>query len=183
MTAPIDEALWKLDDYVRGHLADDAANAYEEELFERAMLGNAPELEFRAGLAGTLQLMKARGTLNVWLTKKQVGEMLALGLRISLVEVNLEHPSAPVIAEDADLVIARVPLNLEGVTRIDAEVVSDTGRVVKRMPDVSFDVADGAIYACCEAELSRIATASRQLTRLWAIRDGGRTLLLELPAA
>jgi hypothetical protein len=183
MTAPIDEALLKLDDYVRGHLADDAANTYEEVLFEQALLGNAPELEFRAGLTSTLQLMKARGTLNVWLTKKQAEEIQALGLRISLFEVDLEHPSAPNIAEDAELVIARVPLNLVGVSRIDAEVVSDTGRILKRMPDVSFDAADGAIYACCEAELARTAAASKRLTRLWAIGDAGRTLLLELPAA
>jgi hypothetical protein len=188
MTTPLDapgapnSALSMLDDYVRGHQTDKEASGYEEALFERALAANAPELGFRTGLSGTLREMDVRGTINVWITSKQVNEMQAKGLRLALYELDLVNLREPVIPDDVDLFITRIPVDLTGVQRIDVEVFSDTGRVLKRMPDVHFDVADGAIYACCEAELARTAAAANRLTRLWATREGERTLLLEVPS-
>jgi hypothetical protein len=51
------------------------------------------------------------------------------------------------------------------------------------MPDVLFDREDGAAYACCEAELARTAsTAPKTITKVYAVTDTERHLIIELPS-
>jgi hypothetical protein len=68
-----------------------------------------------------------------------------------------------------------------GDPKLVVEVSSSDGRLLQTMPDVDFDPADGATYACCEAELARTAAAANRTTRFWGVDDSGRRLLLELP--
>lgn len=174
-----DAALTRLDDYVRGHQDDASAQAYEEELFARALDGSAPEAGFHSGLGTTLRAMNGRGTLDLWITARDVERMRASGLNTVLYE--WAPGKVPEIPADADLLIARIPLPLEGVRSIDAELYSVDGRLLKRMPDVLFDPADGAVFACCEADLARQAANSvRTLTKLWVVTDGERRLLADL---
>jgi hypothetical protein len=187
MTETFDTALLELDDYIRNRQAEARVADYEEDLFERALAERAPELAFRAGLGGTLHAMNARGTLDLWITQGQIAELRARGLNLVVFDVDPANPTTPEIPPTADLVIAKVPLDLTGVRRLDAEVLTDDGRLLKRMPDIDFDPAEGAIFTCCEAELARTAVAARRLTRLWASRESSdgraeRTLLLELRA-
>jgi hypothetical protein len=181
MKPELDPALTALDDYVRGHLLDAEAERYEEELFGRALAGAAPELGFRDHVGRTLRVMAARGTLDMWLTQRGVERMNASGLRILHFELDLERPSLPDLSSDFDILITKVPIDLRGVHRLDAEILAPDGRLLKNMPDVSFDPDEGAVYACCEAELARAAAAARTITRLWVTDDSGRRLLRELP--
>jgi len=176
------EALSRLDDYTRGHGDDASQREYEESLFDRALAGEAPELGFHAGLGATLRAMNARGTLELWLTASQVEKLRNSGLRTALYELDLEDPKPAEIPPDAELFITRVKLDLSDVQRLECEVVDDQGHILKRMPDVVFDATENAIYACCEAELARMAAASNRLTRLWATGRSGRRLLAELRA-
>jgi hypothetical protein len=179
MTRELDAAIARLDDYVRGRVGEDD-DAYEEALFARALADDAPELAFRARVGASLRTLDARGTLDVWLTARDVERVRASGLRTFFHEIDPAHPVAPQLPADAELVITRVPIDLAGVRALDVEVLSPDGRLLKRMPDVAFDPADGAIFACCEAELARTAAASQTITRLWATDDGGRRLVGEL---
>ncbi len=173
-------ATARLDDYVRGVVDDEHAGGFEDELFERALAGAAPELAFRSGLQTTLKAMDARGTLTPWITARDVARVRASGLRTVYFELDLVNPVAPEIPPGTDLLITRVPLDLTGLRELAVEVLASDGRVLKSMPDVTFDPADNAIYACCEAELASTAAAANRSTRFWGTDDSGRRLLLEL---
>lgn len=174
--------LERLDDYVRGHGDEDSVAAYEDDLFARALSNEAPELAFRSNLAASLRFMRAKGTLDMWLTAREVAQVRSSSLRTAYIDVGGPHLSPLEISADVDLVITKVPLELEGVESLEVEVLSEDGRLLKRMPDVAFDPSDGAIFACCDIELAKIAFASNCITRIWATDVNGRRLLKNLSA-
>lgn len=178
----LDPALVRLDDYVRGQQSDDQAAEFEEDLFGRALANAAPELTFRAGLAHALRVMNASGTLELWLRKAQVDALRASGRRLVFFELDVNNIVVPPIPDDAELLVTRIPVDLSGVHTLDAEVQTEDGVLLKRMPDIGFDAEEGAVYACCEAELARAAGSVSTRTLVWATRDGERQLLLELRA-
>jgi len=178
------DAVAKLDDYVRGALDEAESDSFEQELFERALTGAAPELGFHASLEATFRAMSARGSLEPWITSKDVARLRGNpALKVAVFELDLEHPVGPEVPPGTDLLITRIPVDLRGVGRLDAEVYAPSGELIKRMPDVTFDPVDGAVYACCEAELARTAAAAPpSITRVWATgADSERRLVLELP--
>jgi hypothetical protein len=169
-----------LDDYLRGAKSEAEAHDFEEELFARALANEAPELSFRAGLASTLKEMSARGTLDPWLTEHDLERVLGSGLRVLRYELDLSDPRPPDLASEFDLLVTKIAIDLRGVHRLDAEILSPEGVLLKSMPDIGFDPKDGAVYACCEAELARAASSARTITRVWATRDEGRQLVHEI---
>jgi len=182
MTQARDAAILRLDDYVRRHDTEAQAEEYELELFTRAVEGAAPELEFRSELGRSMRAMNALGTMDIWLTAKDVERVLKSGRRVVQFELDLAAPAAPDLSEDFDILITKIPLPLGGVRRLEAELFSAaSGERLKVMPDIAFDPADGAVFACCEAELARAAsTAPTTITRVYAIDDDGRRLVCEL---
>jgi hypothetical protein len=177
----LESALTRLDDYVRVRHEDD--EAYEEELFERALEGNAPEAVFHAGLASTLRRMNARGTLDLWLTARDVERIRASGLKTVYLEWDPDDKEPLDLPADTDLMIMRIPLPLDGVRTLEAEIYAMDGTLLKRMPDVLFDREEGAAYACCEAELARTAaSAPKTITKVFAVTDTERRLIAELPS-
>jgi hypothetical protein len=186
MTRPeIDTAIARLDDYVRGRDADGGAtvDGYEEDLFARALAGDADELRFRDDLGSMVRALAGRGALDMWLTARDAAEVRASGVPATYYDLaDVENPP-PEIAPDAELVLARIPLPLAGVRAVDVDVLAPDGRLLKRMPDVAFDPADGAVFACCDVGLARIASASRCLIRFWGTGDAGaRRVIGEIPA-
>src|SRR5262245_17500866 len=109
MTPDLDAALHDLDDYVRGEGTD--VDAYEEDLFARALAGEAPELRFRSELGRTLREMRARGTIEMWLTAKGVEELSKSGLRVAHFELHAESPGLPDLSADVDILITKVPID------------------------------------------------------------------------
>ncbi|MET0594451.1 MAG: hypothetical protein ABW133_17245 [Polyangiaceae bacterium] len=181
MRGDIDAAIGSLDDYVRGHMPDAAAQDYEEDLFARALSREAPELTWRDEVGRVLSVMKKRGTLNLWLTARGVDELLDSGLRVLQITVDPAMLADQDLAGDFDILVTKVPIDLTGVQKLDAEVYSSDGsRLLKTMPDIPFDPTDGAVYACCEAELARAASSVASLTRVWATDDAGRRLIGEI---
>lgn len=175
-----DAAEAKLDDYVRGHMPEEPAGAYEDELFARALADSAPELAFRGELERTFRSMQARGTLDVWLTAREAERMAATGLRVVRFDLDPAQFVAPDLTSDFDILITRMPIDLSGVTRLDAEVLTPDGQLLKRMRDIAFEPSDHAIYACCEAALARVAASRPTITRVWATDAHGRRLVIEL---
>lgn len=182
MTQARDASIARLDDYVRGCDTAEQAEAYEVDLFMRAVEGAAPELEFRSELGRTFRAMNARGTMDLWLTAKDVERVAKSGRRVVQFELDLAAPAAPELPDEFDILITKVPMPLDGVHRLEAEVFSAaSGERLKVMPDIAFDPADGAVFACCEAELARTAaSAPTTVTRVYAIDDAGRRLVCEL---
>lgn len=173
------DALTRLDDYLRRHDDDASAAAYEEDLFARALAGDAPELAFHHALRRTLRDMDARGTIELWLDGKRVAELRASGRRILFLELDALPAEIP---SDAELVVTRVPIDLAGIRHLHVEVRALDGTIIKEMPDVPFDPADGAVWACCEAELARVAGQARTLSRVYGVdASNERRLLAEIP--
>ncbi len=181
MTNDLEPRAVRLDDYVRGQGDDEAVDGYELDLFERALAGAAPELEFRHQLRHTLRELDRRGSLSLWLTRREVEQLCAAGKGAFLDTFDETEPLGPGIPEGVELFITKIPLELGGVRKLDVEVYSAEGALIKTMLDVTFDPADQAIYACCEADLARTAASSRTITRFYATDDAGRWLLLEIP--
>jgi hypothetical protein len=183
MKADIDAAIGSLDDYARGHMDDASAHDYEEALFARALAEEAPELTWHDGLGRVLRIMKARHTLSLWLTAREVAELAQSGLKVLHFQVDTTLFSGPDLTGDFDILVTKVPLDLTGVQKLDAEVLSPEGKHLKMMRDIAFDPADGAVYACCEAELARSAGSVASVTRVWATDANGRRLLTEIRSA
>lgn len=183
MRGDIDSAIASLDDYVRGQMAEHEANDYEEDLFARALLQESPELTWRDDVGRVLQIMKKRGTLSLWLTARGVDELADSGLRVLRFTLDPTHPSGPDLQSEFDILVTKVLIDLTGVRRLEAEVFSPDGRLLKVMPDIPFDPADGAVYACCEADLARAAASVSSLTRVFATYDDGRRLIGEIRSA
>lgn len=174
------DALLQLDDYVRGQPEESLPLGYEEDLFARALAGQAPELGWREGLATTLRDMHARGTLDLWLSASDVQRLRESDLEIHFYELDPANPAPLVLSPDADLIVTKVLLDLTHIRSLEAEILSNEGKVLKRMPDIAFEPGEGAIYLCCEAELARTAASTQRITRIWAEDETGRRLLCEL---
>ena len=127
--------------------------------------------------------MKKRGTLSLWLTTRGVDELADSGLRILRFTLDLTQPSGPDLQSEFDILVTKVLIDLTGVRRLEAEVLSPDGRLLKVMSDIPFDTADGAVYACSEADLARAAASVSSLTRVFATYDDGRRLIGEIRSA
>lgn len=183
MTQPFDTgALERLDDYARGQLPDGEVEAYEEDLFTRALAGEAPELTFRRDLGKTLRVMNARGTTDLWLDRRQAEALVASGAKVLRFELELNAPAndanIPDFSVDFDLLLTRVKVDLRGLEQLDAEVTTPEGRVLKTMPEIAFDPDEGAVYMCCEADLARVVGTFKTTTRLWGTDKAGSRRLV-----
>jgi hypothetical protein len=179
----LDAALARLDDYVRRHAADGEVEDYEQDLFARALAGAAPELGLRERFEATLRWMNARGSLDFFMTAREVAELDQRGLRIRHYVLDLANPVEPDLSGDFDLLVTKVPIDLTGIRHVDAEILTPEGVHLKTMRDIGFDPADGAVYMCCEAELARFSAGAKTITRVWAHEESGRRLLHEISFA
>jgi hypothetical protein len=172
-----DDLLDRLDDYVRGKKRDDD-DAYEEELFTRALAGTAKELVAFDSLAASLRDLAGRGTLPNFTTAAEVERLRqTLGDRAAFVEPDTARES---LSKSAELLIIKVPLDLADIERVDVESVDQSVGTVKTMPDVVFEKGADALYLCCEMSLAqRAGSVGPVLTRFWGYRAGEKRLLLE----
>lgn len=173
-----DGPLERLDDYVRGAPHDDD-DAYEADLFARALEGAAPELVALDSLSASLRDSARRGTLPNFATAAQVERLRPEdGGRVAFVNPMTGHWP---VTEATELLVIKVPLELAGVERVDVENVIVGVGPVKTMPDVVFEAGDNALYLCCEASLAARADAmGAVITRFWGHQAGEKRLLFEL---
>lgn len=175
-------ALERLDDYARGQLPDGEVEAYEEELFARALAGEAPELTFRRDLEKTFRDMHARGTTDMWLDRQQAEAVLASGAKVLRFDLELNAAMnaahVPDLSADFDLLLTRLKVDLRGLVQLDSEVLTPDGRLLKTMPEITFDAEAGEVYLLCEADLARAAATFRTTTKLWGTEPSGERRLL-----
>lgn len=174
--------LDRLDDYLRGAMTDGEVDAYEDELFARAAAGAAPELAFRESLARSVRRAVERGTFEMYLTAAEADRIAASGLKVQRLELaNTPEMQTCALERDCDLTITRFPIDLTGARGLDVEIYAGD-RLSKAMPDVSFDVSDGAVFLCCEGELARATAGFVARTKLYARYDDGRRMVAEINA-
>jgi len=176
----VDKASERLDAYERGLGADADVVDYEEELFARAVAGDAPELALRDSLEASVHAMARRGTIELFPTAREVAALRARpDLDVAYFDLDEIPPDQIKPSEHADIVITRVGLDVRNVTRLDVEVGFEGVGVLKTMPDIGFDRDDGAVFFCCEASLAR-SIHGRPFGRFWAIDGDQRTLVAEI---
>ncbi len=181
-TSDFDESIALLDGYLRGHGTEAEAASLEEDVFERAFADAAPELVFVDELVTKARQSGERGTLDLYIRAADVARVRASNRKVQMIELeNRADLQSYVLDRDADVFIARVPIDLRGVDELDIEVfVNDSAQPLKVMRDVAFDEDDGAIFMCCEGDLAR-ATANIHTKALMYGRDaGGRRLIAEV---
>ena len=173
--------LARLDDHLRGR--GDDPDAYEEDLFARAAEGTADELAFLDRLADGLHQLVARGTFDPWITAAEADALRArYGDALALREVSLHGTGVVEVPLDAEVLVTRIPLALEGVDELEIDALTTDGTLIKTMTGVRFDPSDGALYACCEGELARRTVGPPVLSRVWDVRGGERRLIREFVA-
>lgn len=178
MTASRTRDLAALDAYVSGELEGDEAEALEEAMFEAIGREAAPAEAFYLALRDQVRALAERGTLHPVLRPEDAARLRdSSPLRVGVVEVGAPVDVEAVLA--GDIVLVRVPLALEGVTRVDVEtsVGSDPPTTY---PDVPFDPGAGCIWMCCEIELAKQSVAAGAVQRFVAVRGEERRVLREL---
>ena len=65
--------------------------------------------------------------------------------------------TAPRIADDAEIVVTHVAIDVRGYDSIDVVIEKPDGTPLKTFRDIGFDPTDGTLYALCEAPLARIS--------------------------
>lgn len=173
------DALARLDDYVRGatHADDDA---YEDDLFMRALAGTAPELKLLDSLVATLRVLGERGTLMIACGRAEAERLRALhGARADYRELSAAPEQAVVLSPDAEIVITHVPLPLDGVERVDIENHVEGHGLLKTFPDVVFERGAAGLYLCCDGSLARQTVGHTVIAKFIGHRNGEKTVLLE----
>lgn len=170
-----------IDDYVSGRLDDASREQFEERLFA---LGGELEAEvlFLDRLARFTAHIAGLGMLHPGLTRAELNAMLARGTRVELRELGAPGPVAVAPPEEgAEVIVQRADLRLFDVKSVDLEVVLPELGHVKTLRDLQVDPTDGAVYACCDATLFRMAMAESPTTtfRVVVVRDGRRVAVGE----
>jgi hypothetical protein len=153
-----------LDAYQCGEMSDADAQGFEDELFAAAALGQADEAKFVDHVTRLGQYLIGHCGFDIGSTRAQVQALLAKGLRVQQLAAGPESLidgvyQLPKIADDAQIVITHVPLDVRGYDSVDVIVEKPDGTVLKRFREIGWDPEDGTVFAVCEAPLARIAAA------------------------
>jgi hypothetical protein len=175
----------ELDDYVSGHMGEAESEAFEERLFHaEAQPELQAELLFLDRLTQLTEHIVQLGSLNPGLTRSELDALIARGRRVDLREITPGSFAVAPAAADAELVVQRADLQLFGVKSVDLEIDLPELGHVKTLRDLTVDPEDGAVYACCDATLFRMATemSERTIYRVVVVRDGRRETIARYEA-
>lgn len=149
------DALNALDDYQSGAMSDAEADAFEAELFDGKLAGEALFLDTFVRLS---QHLAARTTFNIGHTRAEVD---ALRAKYDCVFVDCDaaathHAS---VRRGADYYITRIALDLAGIERLEVENFVAGHGYVKTMRDIRFEASENAVYGVCEEALWSLSMA------------------------
>ena len=177
------EPLSLLDDYVSGHLSDEGALEFEEQLFEAAAAGQAPDLVYFDGLLRSADFVCRIGGFAGGATRAQVDAVLASGIKVHYFDLGtggrVEVPSWPA---GTQIVIIRLAVNVLDYEDIDVDVLTPEGVKIKTFRDAQ-PAEDGSLYAVCEEPLARMSfQRGRVISRITGEKkgvSGSRVLIAE----
>lgn len=172
------EWITSVDAYASGEMPDTEAEAFEARLFEAAATGSLGPYE---DLIAGIRELHARGTLMPFVTRPQAEALLdRTELRVLWIDVGdgLDE-NVRVSADELDAVVLRFAIDLEGVTRLDAETWprGHEDGPHKTMPDIVFDPGGGEVFACCEAGIFEGVSRTGGVMRFVAVEGGERRVV------
>lgn len=166
-----------IDAYASGTIED--PDAFEDALFDAAARGDTQAAEYFALRDGVRELVR-RGTYDVVVTSAEAVAIERSGLRTTRIDAPLHADSGGgEVDTSADILLIRVELPLDDVSRLDVEMLAGT-TLVKTIDDVRFDPREGAIYMACEGQLALATRGTGLRHRFVSIESAGRRVLREI---
>ena len=152
---------------------DERAARLEEALFEEPR-----HAAFFAALRDQLRALSARGTFHPVLREDEAARLRAHAtVRVGEIEIGMPVDREALLA--SEVLLVRVPLDLEGVSRLDVETAIGAHEPAI-YPDVPFDPGAGCVWLCCEIELAVESAALGAVQRFVAVRGAERRVLREV---
>lgn len=173
-------SLERLDDYESGALTD--ADAFEEELFERAAAGNAVELQFLDAVCNELAFLARKNQFGESHSAEEIAELRAKNPHAHYVDLG-SGGAVPIAAwpSDTNRVIFQIRLDLRGYEHVEIENVRPDGTPIITFRDVRCDPNDGNVYGVCFESLARLAFAHGPvIARVSGVQEGERKLVARI---
>jgi hypothetical protein len=147
--------LAALDRYVSGELSDDAADAFEEKMFDAA---GDPGVEIVDRIVRHGARLAAHGTFDMGVTRAHIDALRARGVTVQVLEGGPPGARKLTLDRTSELIATRLSFERADLARVDVEmVVVAAGNASKTIKDVFVDQQDRAIYGLCERALAEIA--------------------------
>jgi hypothetical protein len=141
----------RLLDYMRGALDPEVESAFEEELFSGAFA--AEDVEWLAAFIASVRRASLRGSLTVIVDAAHVVRMRAAGLRVRETDAR-DGVVEMDVSKSNELIVVRYPVPLEGVTRLDVEMRTNEGDLLKRLKDLTLPRDRSELLFCCERDVA-----------------------------
>ncbi len=167
--------LDKLDAYVTGELTGQAADAFEEAMFDAP---DDPELGFLDRLARDGATLVAHHTFDTNVTRETLDALRAAGHAVQVVDAGPPGRRDIAIDRDSELVVTQLTLGRTDLERVDVELELLEHRVTKTMRDIKV-APDGILYGLCERPLAELAYGAGPTIARVRRRDGARDVLGE----
>ncbi|NUP11662.1 MAG: hypothetical protein HOW73_36920 [Polyangiaceae bacterium] len=168
-----------LDAYASGEMDDAEAEQLEQALFGASSVEATHSMAFYLALREQIVALAARGTIHPVVLPDDAERMrTSAAVRVGIVD--LAQPLDPGSLVGAEVLLVRVPLELEGVQRLDVETTIPGVDEAVVYPDVAFDAQAGCIWMCCEIELAQASVAAGAVQRFVMVRGSERTVLREI---
>jgi hypothetical protein len=157
-------------DYWLGDIDESATQAIDEHLLACDACGK--ELDEVIGLAQGVQRAFFEGLAHVFVSAGFVDRLAQRGLRVREHRVPHNGSVNCSVAPDDDVLVSRLQVPLEGVSRVDA-VASVAGHPDQWRYDVPFDAASGEVLFAPKLAQVRELPAHDLRLRLLAVDEGG----------
>lgn len=169
--------LPRLTAYWLGELEEFAQSQVEEHLFGCAHCTR--RLQFLAEVAGGVRALVHRGALGLSVTHAFLERLRAEGLRVREYRVGPGGSVNCTITPHDDFVIGRMQAPLQGVARLDAELLSE-GQPTERHNDILFDAEmDEVLIMPTAGRVRAIQNPTVERVRLLAVDQQGERLIGE----
>jgi hypothetical protein len=167
----------KLPDYLAGDLPPEEAEAFELALMSGAYDGS--DLQWLGSVVVELRAAAISGTLTIGIAEAELTRLQGAGFVVNLQTITPQAVTDIDFGRDFDLVVLRMPMQLQPDERLDAEQVAPDGSVVRATEGLPL-TEKGEFLMCCHREL--VATILRGQdairARFTAVDPAGRKRLL-----
>lgn len=173
--------LDRLDDYVTGVLDDDAASAFEDEMFAACGEDGAlsADLRFFERTHRLVAWLSRHVRLNAPSTAADVDALRAAGVKLHVIDVVAEKVEIAAWPDDTDVVVLVNRADIRGYDDVEVAVENPDGTLVKTFRGVLGEPDTGNVYAICAAPLAKLAFATKhRIARMTGMRNGKRELIM-----
>ncbi len=161
-----------IEDYLLGSMDDGEASRFEDELFDAAAEAAPTVASLLALMDGARRLHAAETTLGLTSSAHAIAAFEARGGHVQRYELAEGARVGERIAPDADLLVARLPIALREVDRVDLEILEEDGAPRgHRAERVEVDRERDVVWIPCQPSVARASRVT--VFRLHAHRGDG----------